>query len=105
MHRIRAYISTAVAVVLLSLSVAPAFAVTQADLQKHQNAAEAAKRQAAAASALAEKLADQTVALDKRINALQADVDKLDPIVAEAERNRVSLQNQVEDLRRDVTSL
>jgi murein DD-endopeptidase MepM/ murein hydrolase activator NlpD len=105
MHRIRAYISTAVAVVLLSLSVVPAFAVSQADLQKHQRAADAAKSQAAAASALAKSLSDQAAALDKRIDALQVDVDKLDPIVAEAERNRVSLQNQVERLRRNVASL
>jgi len=105
MHRIRAYISAFLAAILLSLSVVPAFAVSQSDLQKHQRAAETARRQAAAASALAERLAEQTVALDTRIDALQADVDKLDPVVAEAERNRASLQNQVDKLRRDVTSL
>ena len=105
MHRIRAYLSTVLAVVLLTFSVAPAFAVSQADLQKHQRAADAAKRKAAAASQLAAQLADQTVALDKRIDSLQADVDKLDPIVAEAERNRVALQNQVEKLRREVAAL
>jgi murein DD-endopeptidase MepM/ murein hydrolase activator NlpD len=105
MHRSRAYVSTLLAVVLLALSVVPAFAVSQSDLQQHQRAAEAAKQKAAAASRLASQLADQAIALDKRINSLQAEVDKLDPIVAEAERNRVALQNQVEELRREVSAL
>jgi murein DD-endopeptidase MepM/ murein hydrolase activator NlpD len=105
MHRIRAYMSAVLAAILLAASVAPAFAVTQADLDAHQKAAEAAKRKAEAASRVASRLADQAILLDKRIDALQTDVDKLDPVVAEAERNRIALQNQVEKLRRQVASL
>lgn len=105
MHRIRAYISAALAVLLLLASVVPAFAVSQADLQKHQKAAQSAKAQAAAAAKLAASLSSQSVALDKQIDSLQADVDKLDPIVAEAERNRVDLQNEVDRLRGQVQAL
>ncbi len=105
MHGIRAYVSAALVAILLSASVTPAFAVSQADLQKHQKAAEAARKRADAAKRLADRLADQTEILDKRIDSLQADVNELDPIVAEAERNRVALQNQVQALRNQVAKL
>jgi murein DD-endopeptidase MepM/ murein hydrolase activator NlpD len=105
MHRSRAYLSTILVVVLLAFSVGPAFAATSSDLQKHEDAAAAARRKAAAASRLAAKLADQTAMLDRRIDALQNDVDKLEPVLAEAARNRASLQAQVEKLRRQVMAL
>ena len=51
MHRARAYISAVLVAILLSVSVSPAFAVSQADLLKHQKAAAAARRKAASGKA------------------------------------------------------
>ncbi|PKQ17027.1 MAG: hypothetical protein CVT67_02500 [Actinobacteria bacterium HGW-Actinobacteria-7] len=98
MHRSRAFI-----VVILSLSLclglaSPALGVTTSDVEKHQAAAERARKLAAQADSTANKLASEVEELDKRIEALQGEADALNPKITAAMKRTRKLQVEVEKL-------
>jgi len=99
MHRSRAYVASLLALVLALGLVAPAYAVTRQDLNSHRAKAEAARKQAAAASALAAKLLVETGRLDDKVGELQSEADALDPQINKAESRTSRLVAEVAALR------
>jgi len=99
MYRRRALISLLLALCLALGTVAPAFAVTNADLDKHRDAAETARKKAAAAEAAAKELAAEVEKLDGRIDALQAEANALDPKIAKAAKRTLRLEGEVIQLK------
>ncbi|NTW29449.1 MAG: peptidoglycan DD-metalloendopeptidase family protein [Coriobacteriia bacterium] len=104
MHRTRSYCAIILSLALLLGSVTSTYAVTSSDLTAAQQAAETARQQAAAATALANQLKAETQSLDKQVDALQADADALDPQIAEATARTNQLEADVARLRAEITS-
>lgn len=104
MPRSRAYLSLALAIVLALAFAAPALGVTSSDLSAHQAAADAARKRAAAANALAADLMRQTAVLDKQIEGLQVQADALNPKIAETTARTARLRAEVESLRAQVAA-
>ena len=104
MHRSRAYVATLLAVVLALGSAAPAFALSSRDVQAHQSKADTARKQAAAAAALAAKLLVETARLDDKVGALQSETDALDPQIATASSRTTRLLREVADLRAKIAA-
>jgi len=99
MHRSRAYVASLLALVMALGLAAPAFAATKQELDSHRAKAEAARKQAAAASALAAKLLIETSRLDDKVGALQTEADALDPQINKAEYRTSRLVAEVASLR------
>jgi len=99
MNRSRAYVASLLALVLALSFAVPAFAATRQDLDSHRAKAEAARKQAAAASALAAKLLVETDRLDDKVGELQSQADALDPQVNKAESRTSRLVAEVGSLR------
>ncbi len=105
MNRSRAVFAFALSVALLLGTTSPAPAVSRSELQQHRRAADEARKRAAAAEALAKKLAGEVAALDGRIEQLQAETDALDSPIAAATKRSAALQAQVASLRSECRSL
>jgi len=99
MHRSRAVVSLLLTACLIVGTAAPAFAVTGADITKHRDAAEAARKKADAAEAAAKELAAQVEKLDSRIDDLRAETEELDPKIAKAAKRTLRLEGEVLQLR------
>lgn len=104
MHRSRAYLAAILSLALVLGSVTPALGATRDELNAHQRAAAEARRKAAEAEALADKLKKETAALDAKIDDLQSEVDALDPQVADATRKSAKLQAEVANLKSKIVS-
>ena len=66
---------------------APAAALSRADIEKHQDAADAARKKAAAAEKTAKQARRRGRGLDQRIEKLQGEADALTPKIAAAPRS------------------
>jgi murein DD-endopeptidase MepM/ murein hydrolase activator NlpD len=102
MHRSRALTSAFLAALLILSSVTPALAATRGELEKHQKAADNARKQAKAAENTAKKLATEVAELDGEIERFQKQADKLEPKIEEASERTARLQREVDDLSADV---
>ncbi|TLM67830.1 MAG: hypothetical protein FDZ70_10100 [Actinobacteria bacterium] len=102
MHRSRVYIAALLCATILAAPSASAYAATQSDANAHRDAAEEARRKAAAAQAEADKLLADAQALDSKIDALQADVDALDPQVGDAQARTARILADLDKLRSQV---
>lgn len=90
---------------LVACFVAPATAsaYTRSDVSKHQAAADAARRKAAAEQQKANDLLAQSKALEDKINALGAEIANLGGQIGTASARRASLDQQVNELRLEIT--
>ena len=105
MHRSRALLSLSLTLCLLVGVVAPAAALSRNDIERHQAAADAARKKAAAAEKTANRLAAEVAELDKRIEKLQGEADALSPKIERASKRTDQLQSEVRRLKFECTSL
>jgi len=91
---------------LLVCLVAPvtASAYSQSDVNKHRQAAEAARKKAASEAAKAQGLLKQTQQLEDRISALEKDLDALGTQIGTVSKRRSILDREVAALRSDITT-
>lgn len=99
MRYLRVVITLTLVALLCGAFVAPAFAVTRSDLEKHQSAAEAARKKAAKAEAAAKELTKDIDALEDKIEALEGQAAALSPKIALATKKTDRLQSEVAVLR------
>lgn len=104
MNRRRAYVASALALVLVLSCAAPALGASQAQVDAHRAAAAAARRKAATSLALAAKLGKQTAQLDQQVGRLQSDADALDPQISQASSRTGRLRSQVDTMRAQIAS-
>ena len=96
------FISLALALVL---GVSPfAYAVSEADLRAHEEAAREAREAAAAAQSEADRLSREVADLDRAIDAIQAEINALADDVAEATERTNRLKDEVNELRAQVNA-
>jgi len=103
MHRSRAYLAAILTLTLVLGAVAPAFAVSSADVQAHADAAAAARRKAAEAQALAAKLKVETDKLDAQVASLEAQADALTPAIEKASARTDRLRAELNSLRAQIS--
>lgn len=99
MHRSRAPIALLLTVALCVALAVPAAAVTSSDVSKHQDAADRARKLAAAAEANADKLAKEVEDLDKKIEKLQGEANQLSPQISKAAERTQTLEREVAGLK------
>ncbi len=104
MHRSRALLSFSLSLCLLMGIAAPAAALSRADIEKHQDAADAARKKAAAAEKTANRLAGEVEALDKRIEQLQGEADALTPRIQRAAKRTDQLHSEAQRLKYECES-
>ncbi len=104
MHRSRALLSFSLSLCILMGIVAPATALSRTDIEKHQNAADAARKKAAAAEKTASRLAGEVEALDKRIDQLQGEADALTPRIERASKRTDQLHSEARRLKYECES-
>lgn len=102
-RRSRAYIGTLITLALLASFALPAFGATQAELEESQQRAAGARAAAKKAAVIADELAKETAALDDKIDALQREVNELDPQIASAAARSTQLRKDVLSLRSKIT--
>ncbi|HSQ21725.1 MAG TPA: hypothetical protein VLQ52_02855, partial [Coriobacteriia bacterium] len=96
------FISLALALVL---GVSPfSYAVSDADLRAHEEAAREAREAAAAAQSEADRLSREVADLDRAIDAIQAEINALADDVAEATERTNRLKDEVNELRAQVNA-
>jgi murein DD-endopeptidase MepM/ murein hydrolase activator NlpD len=105
MHRSRALVLLFLSFIIVASSVAPASALSAADVQKHRTAASDARKKAAEAEARADQLREETVELDKRADQLRKEAAALEPQISDATTRTQKLNKEVEKLDSDVTAL
>lgn len=99
MHRSSALASLLIVVALVFGVAAPASGVTNADLEKHREAAEEAREKAAKAEATAKKLAEEVEQMDKRIDELREATEAYDPKISKAAKRTLKLEGEVAKLK------
>jgi murein DD-endopeptidase MepM/ murein hydrolase activator NlpD len=102
MHRSRAYFAAILTLTLALGTAMPAFALSSADVQAHADAADAARRKAAEAAALAAKLKVETDQLDDKVAALAAEASALDPEIEKASARTTRLRAELDSLRAQI---
>lgn len=105
MHRSRALISVFLATLLISSSVAPAFAATRAEMEQHRKAAASARQKAADAQKAASQLQKQVAALDTEIDAIERQSAALEPKISSATERTNRLQGEVAVLSAEAAAL
>jgi murein DD-endopeptidase MepM/ murein hydrolase activator NlpD len=83
---------------------APAAALSRADIEKHENAAETARKKAAAAEKTASRLANEVEVLDRRIEQLQGEADALTPRIQRAAKRTDQLHSEARRLKYECES-
>lgn len=102
--------STSLRILFASLLVvclvapATASAYSQSDANKHAQAAETARKKAAAEAAKAKDLLTQTQQLENRITTLEGELDALGSQIGTASKRRARLDQEVALLRSDITT-
>lgn len=91
-----------VALALALASPSAALGATSADLQKHQRAAEDAKKAAKVAEQNAARLLEETREIDERIDGIEADLAGLRPKITKTSSRRARLEAEVQRLRGDI---
>jgi len=102
MHRSRAYLALLLASALVFGFAAPSYAATRAELEQHRSAADSARKRAAEAEALANRLAGEVEVLDRKIAELQSQADALAPQIRTATTRTQRLQAEVTSLTAQV---
>lgn len=98
MRRSRALVLFLIIALLGPLFIAPAYAVTEAELREHQQAARDAYSAANAADAEASRLSAEVKALDSTIASIQGDINALVDDIDSATTRTRRLQAEVDDL-------
>lgn len=102
MHRSRAFLSLLIIGALALGSVMPAYAVTKSDLEKHQNAADSARKKAKAAEETAERLADEVEGLDSEIEKIESQAEALEPKIRAAAKRTDRIEAELNHLKTEV---
>jgi peptidoglycan hydrolase CwlO-like protein len=85
-------------------TVTPLCAAGAGDAETHQRRASEARDKARESDEDASRLADEIADLDRRMDGARGDIEKLDPLVAEASERSSRLQTQMDEVAVEVAS-